>query len=107
METVPEDSDDIVEVPRTLPQEAQEAASSQDPASSVCTHIEAYMMLSGDRLGLAGVGARENWGKIPIHFAAGQMKASCWIRILTPMRSPDDPGVNYEHMPLHGAPKQV
>ena len=39
-----------------------------------------------------------------------QLKASSWIRILTPMRSPDDPivkDVNYEHMPLHWAPKQV
>ena len=38
------------------------------------------------------------------------MKASIWIRILAPMRSPDDPivkDVNYEHMPPHWAPAQV
>ena len=111
METDPEDSDDIAEVPRALPQEAQEAASSQDAASSVCTHIEAYMIFSGDRLGLAGVGAGANWGKIPRNWTAGQLKATTtWMRILTPMRSPGDPiviDVNYTHLPHGWAPKQV
>ena len=110
METVSQDSDHIDEVPRTLPEEAQEAASSQDPDSSVCTHIEAYVQFSGQRVGLAGVGSGKNWGKIPTHFTVDQMKRSIWIRILTPPLSPDQPvtaGVNYEPMPLHWAPNQV
>ena len=80
------------------------------------THIKAYMNISGQQMGLAGVGcahgkALDTWGLIPTKLTAQQLTATPhWWRILPTSPEPGEEikvGIHFEPMELGWSPAQV